>query len=90
MMDEIYKSEKKEPKELLNYVIGWNVSTKLIINVTTFTLGSRPRQTCKGVGQEWILGVRFHAPGSVGKCEGMNPHTPKWTPTLGVRVLMDS
>jgi hypothetical protein len=22
MMDEIYKSEKKEPKELLNYVIG--------------------------------------------------------------------
>jgi hypothetical protein len=44
MMDEIYKSEKKEPKELLNYVIGWNVSTKLIINVTTLTLGSRPRQ----------------------------------------------
>jgi hypothetical protein len=42
------------------------------------------------VGQEWILGIKFHAPGSVGECEGMNPHTPKWTPTLGVGVLMDS
>jgi hypothetical protein len=22
-------------------------------------------------------GTTFHAPGSVGECEGMNPHTPK-------------
>ncbi len=28
--------------------------------------------------------------GSVGECEGMNSHTPKWVPTLGIRVLMDS
>jgi hypothetical protein len=41
-------------------------------------------------GQKWSLGVTFHAPRSVGECEGMNPHTPKWTPTLGVRVPMDS
>ncbi len=27
---------------------------------------------------------------SVGECEGMNLHTPKWAPTLGVGVLMDS
>jgi hypothetical protein len=33
---------------------------------------------CEGVGQEWSLGITFHAPGSVGKCEGMNLHTPKW------------
>jgi hypothetical protein len=32
----------------------------------------------------------FHAPRSVGKCEGMNSHTPKWVPTLGVGVPMDS
>jgi hypothetical protein len=39
----------------------------------------------KGVG----LGVTLHAPKSVGDCEGMNPHTPKRAPTLGVRVPMD-
>jgi hypothetical protein len=33
------------------------------------------------------LGVQ---PGSVGECEGMSTHTPKWTPTLGVGVSMDS
>jgi hypothetical protein len=26
---------------------------------------------------------------SVGECEGMSPHTPKWPPTLGVGVPMD-
>jgi len=28
--------------------------------------------------------------GSKGKCEGMNPHTPKGASTLGVGALMDS
>jgi hypothetical protein len=28
----------------------------------------------------------FYTLGSAGKCEGMNPHTLKWTPTLGVGV----
>jgi hypothetical protein len=28
-------------------------------------------------------------PGSVGKCEGMNPHIPKATPTLGDGIPMD-
>jgi hypothetical protein len=36
------------------------------------------------------MGVTFHALGIVGGCEGMNPHTPKWAPTLGVGVSMDS
>jgi hypothetical protein len=46
-------------------------------------------KACKDAGQEWNPGVTFHALGSLGKCEGMNPHTAKWTPTLGVGVLMD-
>jgi hypothetical protein len=46
--------------------------------VATLALGSRPRQrACKGAGQEGSLGVTSHAPGNVGECEGMNPHTPK-------------
>jgi hypothetical protein len=44
----------------------------------------------KGAGQEGSPGVTSHAPRSIGECEGMNPHTPKWAPTLGVRVPMDS
>jgi len=33
--------------------------------------------------------VTSHTPESVGKCEGMNPHTPKATPTLGDGVPVD-
>jgi hypothetical protein len=36
------------------------------------------------------LGSHIHTSGNVGKCEGVSPHTPKWTLVLGVRVLMDS
>jgi hypothetical protein len=46
-------------------------------------------RVCKGAGQEWSLKITFHAPGSVRECEGMNPHIPKWAPTLGVGVSMD-
>jgi len=35
-------------------------------------------------------GVTWHTPESVGKCEGVNPHTPKTTPTLGDGVPVDS
>jgi hypothetical protein len=31
----------------------------------------------KGAGQEESPGVTSHAFGSVGECEGMNPHIPK-------------
>jgi hypothetical protein len=47
-------------------------------------------RACKGAGQEWSPWVTFHAPRNVGGCEGMNPHIPKWTPTLGVGVPIDS
>ncbi len=26
---------------------------------------------------------------NVGRCEGMNPHTPKWALTLGIEVPID-
>jgi hypothetical protein len=32
-------------------------------------------RACKDVGQEWSLGVTFHAHRGVGECEGMNPHS---------------
>jgi hypothetical protein len=34
-------------------------------------------RACKVAGQEGSPGVTSHAPESVGKCEGMNPRTPK-------------
>ncbi len=46
-------------------------------------------RACKGASQKGILIITFHAPRSVGKCEGMNLHTPKGAPTLGVGVPMD-
>jgi hypothetical protein len=39
-------------------------------------------RACKVAGQE-------SEPQSERKCDGMNPHTPKGTSTLGVRVPMD-
>jgi len=44
---------------------------------------------CKVVGQEGSPGVMPHVPGSARKCEGIDPHTSKGTPTLGVGVPMD-
>jgi len=41
-----------------------------------FGLATKAR-VWKGVGQEGSMGVTSHALGSVGKCEGMNLHTPK-------------
>jgi len=47
-------------------------------------------RACKVAGQNGSPGVTPHAPGSVRKCEGMNPHTPKGVSTLGVGVPVDS
>jgi hypothetical protein len=46
-------------------------------------------RACKGASQEGSPRITFHALGNLGKCEGMNPHTPKWDPTLKVGVPMD-
>ncbi len=40
----------------------------------------------KGAGPKCNLEVTFALPRS----EGMNSHTPKWTPTLGVGIPMES
>ncbi len=54
-------------------------------------MGSRPTQGgCKVAGQEGSPGVMPHAPGSAKECEGIDLHTPKGTPTLGVGVPVDS
>jgi len=41
------------------------------------------------VNQKGSLGVKLHALGSARKCEGIDLHTPKGTPTLGDGVLED-
>jgi hypothetical protein len=46
-------------------------------------------RACEGADQVRNPKVTFHGPKSARKCEGVNPHTPKWTPTLGVGVLVD-
>jgi len=46
-------------------------------------------KACKVAGQEGSLGVTPHAPGNVGKCEGMNTYTSKGASTLGVGIPMD-
>ncbi len=43
----------------------------------------------KSVGQKGSPRITFHGPGSVKECKGMNHHTPKGIPTLGVGVLVD-
>jgi hypothetical protein len=43
-----------------------------------------------GVKARGSPGVTSHTPGSVRKCEGVSPHTPKATPTWGDGVLVDS
>jgi hypothetical protein len=41
-------------------------------------------RACKGAGQERSMGLTSHALGSAKECEGMNPHTPKWTLILRI------
>jgi hypothetical protein len=73
------------------------------LSVATLALASRPRQkACKGVSQkearepkqeEEARESHHKLPGvleSVREYEGMNPHTPKATPTLGDGVPVDS
>jgi len=58
------------------------------VGVTTLTRNQgKGLQGCESRRKPWITS---QAPGSVGDCEGMNSHTPRWTPTLGVRIPVDS
>jgi hypothetical protein len=51
--------------------------------------GVKPRGS-PGVKAKGSPGVTSHTLGSVRKCEGVNPHTPKATPTWGDEVPVDS
>jgi len=58
--------------------------------VTTLALGSWPKQrACKGE-PSLSLGVAFSCPREYKRMWRKNPHTPKWIPTLGVGVPVDS
>jgi hypothetical protein len=57
--------------------------------VIILTLGSRPKP-CKNVGQEGRLKGTSYTPKNARECERMNFHTPKWAPTLGASIQMDS
>jgi hypothetical protein len=59
----------------------WPFYQKWTLCVTTLALG------LQGCGPRGSPGITLHVLGSVGKCEGMNPHTPKATPTLGGGIL---
>jgi hypothetical protein len=74
----VYKDYMKlyiilSPNHAFAYNIYRNPSLRLMTKV----------RACKGAGQRWSPGITFHAIKSVGECEGMNPHIPKWAPTLG-------
>jgi hypothetical protein len=49
----------------------------------TLTLGSWLKQ------KHWKVQAKIQL-GSVRKCEGMNSHTPIWTPILGIKIPMES
>jgi len=53
----------------------WNKFVNYV--VTTLALRSRPKHGLARLGQEGSPGITPHAPKSVGKCEGMSPHTSK-------------
>jgi hypothetical protein len=60
-------------------------------DVTTLALGSWPRQRLAKVwAKKGSLGITSHVRRNVGKCKGMNTHTPKWAPILEVGVSVDS
>jgi hypothetical protein len=54
--------------------------------VTTLALGSRPRQGVARLQAKKETQESNHMLLGMPKSEGMNPHTPKWTPMLGVGV----
>jgi hypothetical protein len=58
--------------------------------VTTLALGLRPRQRHRKVQAESATQESHSHFWSVRKCEGMSPHIPKWTPTLGIKIPMES
>jgi hypothetical protein len=55
--------------------------------VATLALGSRLRQGVARLRAKRETQEHFTCSRECKECEGMNPHTPKWTPMLGIGVL---
>ncbi len=88
-----YPNENNYIKEIISKC-QWRHWPLLLMgeNVTTLAL-ARKESDFMFLGFTFVNicpRVRFPVLGSVGKCEGLNSHIPKWAPTLGVRVAMDS
>jgi hypothetical protein len=47
-------------------------------------------RACKGAGQEWAWESHFMLPKVQENVRGWTSHNPKWVPTLGLGVPMDS
>jgi hypothetical protein len=59
-------------------------------SVTTLALGSQPRQGHGKVRAKSAIRESHLHSRSVKECERMNPHTPKWILTLGIKASMES
>jgi hypothetical protein len=55
-------------------------------HVATLALGSRLRQEVARLQAKKETREHFTCSRECKECEGMNPHTPKWAPMLGVGV----
>jgi hypothetical protein len=53
----------------------------------TLALNLRPKQR---YGKVRIENATWESHLHSWECEGMNPHAPKWTPTMAVEILMES
>jgi len=76
--------------------IIWRTTLQFVIRILvilcrnpSFGLATKAKGL-QGCGPRESPGVTSHTPGSVGKCEGVNPHTFKATRTLGDGVPVDS
>jgi hypothetical protein len=73
--------------EYVDYVvpIGFPTPCLIIYYCRNPSLGLVTKaKGCKVAGQERSPGIMSHSPGNARECEGIDPHTPKGTPTLGV------
>ncbi len=85
-------------RHTLNFLQLWTITmafpkTQHVIATPRWSLGHNPSlglvtkiKACKVAGQEGSPKVTSGAPENAKECEGVNPHTPKWIPIVGVGV----
>ncbi len=69
--------------------LPWKHYYDIICHNPSFGLATKAR-ACKSAGQEGGPKGTSYTPGSVGECERISLHTPKWALIWGVGVSMDS